>query len=418
MQTPHDEEHPAGQSRRARFVMGLLVGVVVTAGSIAVVDRVATPEETIVAAVPVVVTLPADEPVAVPVSPPVSADVSRRNAIVHAVEDVSPAVVTISVTLLRRERSVPFADPMWRYFFPDMGREFVRKSTSMGSGFIISDDGVIVTNEHVVRGATDIEVSLPDGRLFSGSIVGEADPQTDLALIKISGEDLPVAPLGTSEDLMIGEWAIAMGNPFGYLIRDAHPTVTVGVISALNRDFDASSSSDQVYRDMIQTDASINPGNSGGPLVSSEGKVIGVNTFIFSQSGGSQGIGFAIPVRRVRMIVDDILRYGEVRHNFWTGIHIQEVDRWIAETLGLPADRGAIIYDVEAQSPGEKAGLRRGDVIVAVAGRRVDGTREVREEFAGAVVGQQVELIVVREGRETVVPITLEEMPAARRRRG
>ena len=263
-----------------------------------------------------------------------------------------------------------------------------------------------------------IEVSLPDGRLFSGSIVGEADPQTDLALIKISGEDLPVAPLGTSEDLMIGEWAIAMGNPFGYLIRDAHPTVTVGVISALNRDFDASSSSDQVYRDMIQTDASINPGNSGGPLVSSEGKVIGVNTFIFSQSGGSQGIGFAIPVRRVRMIVDDILRYGEVRHNFWTGIHIQEVDRWIAETLGLPADRGAIIYDVEAQSPGEKAGLRRGDVIVAVAGRRVDGTREVREEFAGAVVGQQVELIVVREGRETVVPITLEEMPAARRRRG
>jgi serine protease Do len=285
--------------------MGLFVGVVASVGSMFVADRIGTEPDT---AEPVRSALP-DPPPSIVSSDDV--DATRRNAIVQAVERVSPAVVTISVTQLRRERVVtPFNDPMWQFFFPDLGREFIRKVNSMGSGFIVSEDGLIVTNEHVIRGASEIVVNLPDGRSFTGEIFGEPDAQTDLAIIKIEGDDLPVAPLGRSDDLMIGEWAIAIGNPFGYLIRDAHPTVTVGVISALNRDFDASTANDRSYRDMIQTDASINPGNSGGPLVNSEGYVIGVNTFIFSQSGGSQGIGFAIPVRRVRMIIDDILRYG------------------------------------------------------------------------------------------------------------
>lgn len=390
--------------------MGLFVGVVASVGGMFVADRMGTPSDT---AEPARSALPEPPP---PIVSSDDVDATRRNAIVQAVERVSPAVVTISVTQLRRERMVtPFNDPMWQFFFPDLGREFIRKVNSMGSGFIVSEDGLIVTNEHVIRGASEIVVNLPDGRSFSGEIFGEPDAQTDLAIIKIDGDDLPVAPLGLSDDLMIGEWAIAIGNPFGYLIRDAHPTVTVGVISALNRDFDASTATDRSYRDMIQTDASINPGNSGGPLVNSEGYVIGVNTFIFSQSGGSQGIGFAIPVRRVRMIIDDILRYGEVRHNFWTGIHIQDVTRWIAESLSLPSDRGAIISDVEAGSPGEKAGLRRGDVIIAVGRKNVASARDVREEFVGAVVGQKIDLTVIRGGSQMNVTMTLEELPSERR---
>jgi serine protease Do len=413
MESPHDNWQPQRTTRHSRFIMGVFVGVAATAGSMFLADRLVGQVDSVQVS---------PQSLQIPTPPPLrtedSVSASRRTAIVEAVERVSPAVVTISVTQLRRERVVPFNDPMWQFFFPDMGREFVRRVNSMGSGFIISEDGLIITNEHVVRGASEIVVSLPDGRSFDGVIHGEPDPQTDLALIKIDGDSLPVAPLGRSEDLIIGEWAIAIGNPFGYLIRDAHPTVTVGVISALNRDFDASTSQDRVYRDMIQTDASINPGNSGGPLVNSEGYVVGVNTFIFSQSGGSQGVGFAIPIRKVRQIVDDILRYGEVRHNFWTGIHIQDVTRLIAETFGLPSDRGAIITEVEDGSPAVDAGLRRGDVIVGVSRKPVASARDVREAFLGLIVGETVDLTVIRAGSEQTVTLTLGELPSHRRKRG
>ena len=344
---------------------------------------------------------------------------SRRNAIVRAVEVVAPAVVTISVTQLRRERAVPFADdPMWQFFFPELRQEFVRRVQSMGSGFIVSPDGMILTNEHVIRGATQIVVNLPDGRSFDAKIYGEPDEQADIAVLKIDAQNLPTAPLGRSDDLMIGEWAIAIGNPFGFLIRDAHPTVTVGVISALNRDFSPSSAGGRTYRDMIQSDASINPGNSGGPLVNSEGYVIGINTFIFTQGGGSEGVGFAIPIQKARQVLDDIVQFGEVRHNFWTGIHIQDVNRWIAESLGLQSDRGAIITNVEPNSPGAKAGLQRGDVIISVNGKAIASDRDVRDEFLGAVVGQRVELRIIRNGRELTVTLVLEEIPRNRRDRG
>jgi serine protease Do len=344
---------------------------------------------------------------------------SRRNAIVRAVDRVAPAVVTISVTQLRRERTVPFADdPRWQYFFPELGREFVRRVQSMGSGFIVSPDGMILTNEHVIRGATQIVVNLPDGRSFEGRIFGGADEQADIAIVKIDAENLPAAPLGRSDDLMIGEWAIAIGNPFGYLIRDAHPTVTVGVISALNRDFNASDAGGRTYRDMIQSDASINPGNSGGPLVNCEGYVIGINTFIFSQGGGSEGVGFAIPIQKARQVLEDIVQFGEVRHNFWTGIHIQDVNRWIAESLGLQSDRGAIITNVESGSPGAKAGLQRGDVIISVNGKKISSDRDVRDEFVGATVGQRIEIKVIRSGRERTITLVLEELPGNRRDRG
>jgi S1-C subfamily serine protease len=169
---------------------------------------------------------------------------------------------------------------------------------------------------------------------------------------------------------------------------------------------------------MIQTDASINPGNSGGPLVNSQGYVVGINTFIFTQGGGSEGVGFAIPVRKVRQVMEDILHFGEVRHNFWTGIHIQDMNRGIAQSLGLSSDRGAIINRVEDNSPGAKAGLRRADVIVAVDGKPIATYRDVQDEFAGAVVGQQVELTIVREGKQMTVRLTLEEDPSSGRSRG
>ncbi len=362
-----------------------------------------------------------------PTASPTQADVeeeigtSRRTAIVRAVQRVAPAVVTITVTQLRRERYVnPLFErhPLYRHFFPDMGREFIRRVESMGSGVIVSDEGLVMTNAHVVQGAAQIVVNLPDGRSFEAEPVGEPDMQSDIAVVRIEGEDLPHAPLGQSDDVMIGEWAIAIGNPYGYLIRDVHPTVTVGVVSAVNRDFDATLSRDRVYRDMIQTDASINPGNSGGPLVNSQGYVIGINTFIFSQSRGSEGIGFAIPISRARQVMEDILRYGEARHNFWTGIHIQDMNQWIAQSLGLQNTNGAIITELDDDSPGEKAGLRRGDVIVAVNGRGVSRTSDVRREFRGAVVEQEMELTIVRDGQRMEITIVLEEEPMNGRESG
>ena len=345
---------------------------------------------------------------------------SRRSAVVRAVERVAPAVVTVSVTQLQRTRMrSPLLEqnPMWRYFFPDLGREFVREVQSMGSGVIVSPEGTVITNEHVVRNAHRIIVNLPDGRSFDATLRG-ADVQADVAVLDIEGENLPVAQIGRNDDLMIGEWAIAIGNPYGFLIRDVHPTVTVGVISALNRDFDASQSGDRVYRDMIQTDASINPGNSGGPLVNSEGYVIGINTFIFSQSGGSVGLGFAIPIVKAAQVMDDILQYGEVRHNFWTGIHIQDINEWIAESLGLPNANGVIITDVEAESPAARSGLRRGDVIVAVNGRPISRISDVRREFRGSMVGESMTLAIIRDGERTELTIVLEEDPMSRRKRG
>jgi len=308
--------------------------------------------------------------------------------------------------------------PLHRYYFPDLDREVIRKVHSMGSGVIISKKGYVITNEHVVSNASKIIVNLPDGRSFQAEIVGRPDKQSDIALLKIEGKKLPVAPLGSSRKLMIGEWSIAIGNPFGFMIRDAHPTVTVGVISALNRDFDATKSGGKRYRDMIQTDASINPGNSGGPLVNSQGYVIGINTFIFTRSGGSHGIGFAIPVERIRQALDDILKYGQVRHNFWTGLHVQDMNRWIAESLGIPNISGVIVTDVERGSPAAKAGLRRGDVVTAINGNSIGHTRDIRREFYGLMVRQKVRITYVRGRERSETVIVLEEDPIAEQGHG
>lgn len=334
---------------------------------------------------------------------------SRRNAIVLAAERVGPAVVSISVTQVRILSGSPFGsmfrDPLFEYFFPELRREYRQKIKSMGSGFLINSEGQILTNEHVVENASQIVVNLADGRQFEGKLMG-SDPALDLALVKIDGHDLPTAPLGDSDDLIIGEWAIAIGNPYGYVLKDSRPSVTVGVISAIGRNFDPRRG--RVYRNMIQTDAAINPGNSGGPLVNSAGEVIGINTFIFTESGGSLGVGFAIPVNTARRMVEEIAQYGEVRP-FWTGIHIQDLSPLIAQSLGYSSTDGVIVSQLDPNSPALSAGLRVGDIITAFDGRKIRGETDLLAEFYGAHVGDRIRLDVWRKGQTQTVTFTLVE---------
>ena len=340
----------------------------------------------------------------------------RRNAIVRAVEAAEPAVVSVSVVALRhyavRSPFSLFDDPFFAPFFWGPGREYVRKVTNMGSGFIVNPDGHILTNEHVVAGAEEIAVTLSDGRELEAQLLS-ADVAQDVAVLKIEGEDLPTVILGDSDDVILGEWAIAIGNPFGYLISDARPTVTVGVISALDRDFEPQRGTGRVYRGMIQTDAAINPGNSGGPLLNSLGEVIGINTFIFSESGGSLGIGFALPISRAVRTLDELLTYGHLRTP-WTGLTVQRVDRLIARSLGLPRTMGVIVAEVASQSPGQAAGVRVGDVILAVDGRDIRDSDEIRQAFRGASVGDEYTLTVWRDGEALSLQMQLTPRPEER----
>ena len=341
---------------------------------------------------------------------------SRRNAIVRAIEAVEPAVVSINV-IQRREYMVRSRDPFFDFFYPFTYRRF-RHIQSVGSGFIVDERGYILTNDHVVEGAVEVLINLPDKRSFKVKDVRRhirSFPELDLAVIKIEAKDLSGAPLGDSDDIIIGEWAIAIGNPFGLASTDSRPTVTVGVISALGRDFQPKEG--RVYRDMIQTDASINPGNSGGPLVNAEGKVLGINTFIISPGGnpegGSVGIGFAIPINKAQKVLEEIVQYGRVRRP-WTGIHAQDVTPWIAESLRLRETRGVIITEVEEDSPGEKAGLKVADVIVEINDTPVRDRRQTNDIFLGVTVGEVFQLKVIRDGRQIEVPLKLEPRPSKR----
>jgi serine protease Do len=324
-------------------------------------------------------------------------DASRRTAIVRAAERVGPATVSISATGRRLVRAAPTAqEEFFRRFFGGFlpGRTYEEERHSFGSGVVIDKDGYVLTNEHVVRGFDAVTVVLTDGRAFDGRVLG-SDPRYDLAVVKIDGEDLPVAPLGDSDDIMVGEWAIAIGNPFGNLLSDRQPTVTAGVVSAVNRDVISDDASPAIYKDMIQTDAAINPGNSGGPLANSDGEVIGINSFIFSMSGGSEGVGFAIPIDTARNVIDEMIQYGRVR-DIWVGIAIQELTPGLAERLNLGDTHGVLASFVEPGSPSYRAGIREGDVIVAVNGDEVGNIREARRAIFGSRVGDIITLTVRR----------------------
>ncbi len=302
---------------------------------------------------------------------------SRQNAITRSVAAVSPAVVSVNVTRLQEYYSVNpfFNDPFWRQFFKY--DKVLREVHGLGSGFIISADGRVVTNQHVIDGADKIAVTLAGGEKYDAELIGE-DFKTDIALLKIKGRDFPFVKLGNSDDIIIGEWAIAVGNPFGLFDIAAKPTVTVGVISAVDMDF-GRLDNDRVYEDMIQTDASINAGNSGGPLVNAAGEVIGINTFIYTSGGssGSIGLGFAIPVNRVKTVLADLIKYGSVQRDLWTQIQYDDLSPMVAFYLRLNNTDGVIVTNIERNSPWQQAGLEVEDVILEVAGQPIRSKKDM-----------------------------------------
>jgi serine protease Do len=330
---------------------------------------------------------------------------SRTNAIVLAARRVSPAVVSVIVTQTRVVTYDPFGfgpDDFFRDFFPR--RAFRQEVKSMGSGVIISGDGDVVTNAHVVLNATQMKVTLPDNREFPAELEG-IDEARDLALLTLKAKNLPAATMGNSDDLMIGEWSIAIGNPFGFMIEDAQPTVTVGVISALHRDI-KSSGGGQTYADMIQTDAAINPGNSGGALVNAAGEVVGINTFIFSHSGGSEGIGFARPINDVKQFVREtrssggLARYERVKTSL--GATVAEINPTLQGSFGLDYRRGVVVVEVDGGSVGETIGMAPGDVILMAQGKNVNSApafARLYERLSGTIDividrgGEQIRLL-------------------------
>lgn len=312
---------------------------------------------------------------AAPVHNPAVADdeigAGRRNAIVQAIDKAAPAVVTINVVAIKRERYLDpgFNDFMGMFGYGGAIRERRQAVESLGSGFIFDKEGHILTNYHVLQGADAISsVTLADGRQLDVEYIGH-DPHTDLAVLKAKGEGLPHIELGDSESLLIGEWAIAIGNPFGNMMQDPQPSVSVGVVSANHRRVKRDvGEGERLYQDMIQTDAAINPGNSGGPLVNAQGQAVGVNTMIFSSSGGYQGLGFAIPMARARRVAEEIIQYGR-RREPWFGFRgeaVSNLDPYTLQQLNVRTDKGVLVTEIRRDSPAYKAGLTSGDIITEV----------------------------------------------------
>ena len=336
---------------------------------------------------------------------------SRSNAIVVASRRVIPAVVSVSVIATRVVRADPFPgmprDEFFERFFPPM--QYQEKIPTLGSGVIVDASGVVMTNAHVVRDAEDMKVTLTDGRQLAAKVLGSSDVY-DLAVLKVEGDHLPVAKLGDSDRLVVGEWAIAIGSPFGYLLNDTQPTVTAGVVSATRRDIKSEVSEIGMYKNMIQTDAAINPGNSGGPLVNADGEVIGINAFIFTQGGGSIGLGFAIPINLAKRVLDEIKRYGRVR-TAWPGMTLQAVTPYIAQRLGFNDTKGLVVSRVEEDGPALRAGVRVGDRIRSVNGQEVNSVDAAQRSIYGAQVGDKLRLALDRGGKSLDVTLTLGEAP-------
>lgn len=341
---------------------------------------------------------------------------SRHNAITRAVSKVSPTVVGINVIEVRQFRD-PFYDflpndPFFRWFFGDrLGRTYEQQVKGLGSGFIISPDGYIVTNDHVAGNAKEVTVTLTTGEKLKAEIVG-TDQLTDICLLKVDAKNLPSVTLGNSDDIIIGEWAIALGNPFGLFDINDKPTVTVGVISSVGMNLGRTNN--RIYKDMIETDAAINSGNSGGPLVNSLGEVIGMNTLIYT-GGRSEtfvGYGFAIPINKVKKVVAELRAKGKVTRDFWTGFESQPVDARVARYFGLSRVEGIIVSDVASGSPAEKAGIKVGDIILEANGSKVNSEQDLIALLVDARAGDTIRLKVYRERKTIDVTLRLERRPA------
>src|SRR6266436_2262709 len=347
---------------------------------------------------------------------PLARETRMTTSFAPVVKRVAPSVVNVFTTKTVRNQSpemMPFFDdPFFRRFFGEQfGGEQPRrqprkfKERSLGSGVVVSKDGYILTNNHVVDGADEVKVSLAkDKKEYTAKIAGR-DPKTDIAVLKIDAKDLPFVTFADSDKIEVGDVVLALGNPFGI-----GQTVTMGIVSAVGR----GGMHIEDYEDFIQTDAAINPGNSGGPLVDAEGRLIGINTAILSRSGGNQGIGFAIPSNLARDVAQSLVRDGHVTRGY-LGVMIQDVNPALAKEFKLKDNTGAIVGDVTEKSPAEKAGLKEGDVILEFNGKKVTDSRHLKLEVARTQPGESVPLKVLRDGATKNIEVTVKELPGTER---
>ena len=323
-----------------------------------------------------------------------------------AVEAAAPAVVNVYTTKLIRRRNHPFFDdPFFRRFFGTPPTAKKQRQSSLGSGVLISPQGYILTNNHVIDGSDEILIALHDGRTVGATVVG-TDPETDVAVLKIALDKLPTITMGHSEELRVGDVVLAIGNPFG-----VGQTVTQGIVSATGRNQLGIST----YENFIQTDAAINPGNSGGALINTRGELIGINTAIFSRSGGSQGIGFAIPVSLMKNVMQQIIEHGETIRG-WLGIEIQDLTPTLAESFGLQNIEGVIIAGILRDGPADQAGLRAGDILTSIGNQTVGDSESALNLIAQATPGKPLQLKGIRDGRPFDLDATVSRRPSARKK--
>jgi Do/DeqQ family serine protease len=331
---------------------------------------------------------------------------SLQAAFIEVAKEVGPAVV--GVYNIQRARVLGYAvRPRGYYDMDELLKlyEIPFESRSIGSGVIIDPAGYILTNEHVVGNADAIEVTLADGRKFQGRVVGK-DPRADVAVIKIDASGLPAVRLGDSDTVRTGQWAIAIGNPFGMIEDNPTPTMTVGIVSAVHRKLGSANVGGRYYGDLIQTDAAINPGNSGGPLINLKGEVIGINAAIISPSGAYAGIGFALPVNRAKEVLEELKKGQEIEYG-WLGVGIQTLNKDLVEEFKLPDSSGAIVVTIMPGSPAAAAGIRAGDVIRECGGRAVKDADGLMEEIGRTRPGKSIKIRIMREGKEQALDVVV-----------
>jgi Do/DeqQ family serine protease len=352
-----------------------------------------------------------EQPAAAPARPPIQLAGGMPDLTAVAQRAVS-SVTNISSTQIVRTPNSPFAnDPFFRFFLNEQDDAFgyrERRAQSLGSGVIVSADGYVLTNNHVVAEGVEVTVTMPDKRELRAKVVG-VDEATDIAVLKIDGASLPTMPWGDSSKLKVAEWVLAIGNPF-----QLNQTVTLGIVSATGRSLEGRLAN---YEDFIQTDAAINPGNSGGALINARGELIGINTAIFSETGGYQGIGFAVPSNLARHVMEDLIKYGEVQRGTISGIVMQPLTTRLAEQLGAPNTHGLVVVRMEQRSEAYAAGMRPGDIIVSFNGTLIDDWSQFSRLLSDAKIGGTVNLGLLREGKALSIKVPIVKSTSQGRRR-